>query len=97
MRAYVLTHLSDAQLLRDLKALVNQERTTSAAVLAHIAEVDARKLRRSEDAAIEVPDRLEPIEPSPPTSPEQLSPGTVQSVAGQPSPAHVTDLVHRGQ
>ena len=44
MRTYVLTHLSDAGLLRDLDALVAQERTATAAVLAHIAEVDARRL-----------------------------------------------------
>jgi 5-methylcytosine-specific restriction endonuclease McrA len=44
MRTYVLSHLSDAVLLRDLEALVAQERTATAAVLAHIAEVDARRL-----------------------------------------------------
>ena len=44
MRTYVLTHLSDAVLLRDLDALVAHERTATAAVLAHIAEVDARRL-----------------------------------------------------
>jgi 5-methylcytosine-specific restriction endonuclease McrA len=44
MRTYLLTHLSDAVLLRDLNALVAQERSAMAAVLAHIAEVDARRL-----------------------------------------------------
>jgi 5-methylcytosine-specific restriction endonuclease McrA len=44
MRDYSLSHLSDAVLLRDLVALVAQERITIADVLAHIAEVDARKL-----------------------------------------------------
>ena len=44
MRTYRLEHLGDATLLRDLAALVAQERTAMAAVLAHIAEVDARKL-----------------------------------------------------
>ena len=44
MRADALAHLSDAVLLRDLDALVSQERTATAAVLAHIAEVDARRL-----------------------------------------------------
>jgi hypothetical protein len=39
-----LSHLSDAALLRELGALVAQDRLTTAAVLAHIAEVDARKL-----------------------------------------------------
>jgi 5-methylcytosine-specific restriction endonuclease McrA len=44
MRAYTLTHLSDAVLLRDLAVLVAQDRTTTAALLAHIAEVDVRRL-----------------------------------------------------
>jgi 5-methylcytosine-specific restriction endonuclease McrA len=44
MRAYALTHLSDAVLLRDLTALVAQDRITTAVLLAHIAEVDARRL-----------------------------------------------------
>jgi hypothetical protein len=44
MRAYTLTHLGDAVLLRDLGALVAQDRITTATLLAHIAEVDARRL-----------------------------------------------------
>jgi RuvA, C-terminal domain len=44
MRDYSLTHLSDTVLLRDLAELIRQERGTMASVLAHIAEVDARKL-----------------------------------------------------
>jgi 5-methylcytosine-specific restriction endonuclease McrA len=44
MQNYTLTHLSDAVLLRDLVALVAQDRVTTAMVLAHIAEVDARRL-----------------------------------------------------
>ncbi len=44
MKPYSLSHLSDQVLLRDLVALVAQDRTTTAALLAHIAEVDARKL-----------------------------------------------------
>ncbi len=44
MRAYVLTHLGDAVLVRDLNSLVARERGDTAAVLAHIAEVDARRL-----------------------------------------------------
>jgi hypothetical protein len=44
MRAYTLTHLSDAVLLRDLAALVARDCFTTAALLAHIAEVDARRL-----------------------------------------------------
>ena len=44
MKSYSLSHLSDQTLLRDLAALVAQDRTTTAALLAHVAEVDARKL-----------------------------------------------------
>ena len=44
MKAYSLSHLSDHTLLRDLSALVAQDRVTTAAMLAHLAEVDARKL-----------------------------------------------------
>jgi 5-methylcytosine-specific restriction endonuclease McrA len=44
MKCYALTHLADATLLRDLAALISQDRATTAALLAHIAEVDARKL-----------------------------------------------------
>ncbi len=44
MKCYSLSHLSDHVLLHDLAALVAQDRTTTAALLAHLAEVDARKL-----------------------------------------------------
>src|SRR5438093_8805485 len=44
MRAYTLSHLGDHELLRDLAALVANDRTTTAALLAHLAEVDARRL-----------------------------------------------------
>jgi hypothetical protein len=44
MPSNTLTHLSDAVLLRDLAALVAQDRLTTAVLLAHIAEVDARRL-----------------------------------------------------
>ncbi len=44
MLAYTLTNLSDAALIRDLKALLQSDRATTAALLAHIAEVDARRL-----------------------------------------------------
>ena len=44
MRDYSLTHVGDDVLLRDLSALIVQERATMAALLAHLAEVDARKL-----------------------------------------------------
>jgi len=44
MQRYSLDHLSDQTLLRDLAALVAQDRTTTAELLAHIAAVDARKL-----------------------------------------------------
>src|SRR6266850_5674362 len=41
---YSLAHLSDGTLLRDLAALVARDRVTTATLLAHLAEVDARKL-----------------------------------------------------
>ncbi len=44
MKAYSLSHLSDRVLLHDLAALVAQDRVTTAAMLAHLAEVDARRL-----------------------------------------------------
>ncbi len=44
MLAYSLSHLADGVLLRNLAALVAQDRSTTASLLAHIAEVDARKL-----------------------------------------------------
>jgi hypothetical protein len=44
VRAYNLSHVSDAALLHDLSALVAQDRITTASLLAHIAEVDARRL-----------------------------------------------------
>jgi 5-methylcytosine-specific restriction endonuclease McrA len=44
MKCYALTHLADTTLLRELASLVAQDRATTAALLAHIAEVDARKL-----------------------------------------------------
>lgn len=44
MPAYSLDHLGDDVLLRDLAALVSRDRATTAALLAHIAEVDARRL-----------------------------------------------------
>jgi 5-methylcytosine-specific restriction endonuclease McrA len=44
MSRYSLTHLSDPALLRDLAVLVARDRTTTAELLAHLAEVDARRL-----------------------------------------------------
>jgi hypothetical protein len=44
MRAYALTHLSDAVLLCDLTTLVARDRSTTAVLLAHLAEVDERRL-----------------------------------------------------
>src|SRR5436190_13450977 len=43
---YCLSHLSDGALLRDLTSLVARDRATTAELLAHLAEVDARKLYR---------------------------------------------------
>ena len=44
MTTYSLSHLTDQALLRDLAALVDKHRNTTAELLAHIAEVDLRKL-----------------------------------------------------
>jgi 5-methylcytosine-specific restriction endonuclease McrA len=46
MKSYSLLHLEDHVLLRDLATLVSQDRATTATLLAHIAEVDERKLYR---------------------------------------------------
>lgn len=46
MTQYSLSHVSDSVLLVDLSKLVARDRATSARLLAHIAEVDARKLYR---------------------------------------------------
>jgi 5-methylcytosine-specific restriction endonuclease McrA len=44
MKCYSLSHLSDESLLRGLIDLVARDRVTTAEMLAHIAEVDERKL-----------------------------------------------------
>jgi len=44
MSVYSLTHVKDHVLLRDLTALTAKDRSTTAVLLAHIAEVDARRL-----------------------------------------------------
>jgi len=44
VKSYCLSHLSDPALVRDLTALVARDRATTAALLAHLAEVDERKL-----------------------------------------------------
>ena len=44
MENYSLAHVDDAVLLRELAALVARDRLTTAMLLAHIAEVDARRL-----------------------------------------------------
>jgi hypothetical protein len=41
---YSLTHVADSALLRDLRSLLARERATTAELLAHLAEVDARRL-----------------------------------------------------
>jgi hypothetical protein len=46
MPAFALSHVSDTTLLANLDALVATDRDTTAALLAHIAEVDARDLYR---------------------------------------------------
>jgi hypothetical protein len=46
MKCYLLSHLPDDVLLRGLVVAVARENTATADVLAHIAEVDERKLYR---------------------------------------------------
>jgi hypothetical protein len=47
MRTYSLSHLSDGALARELRPLVGQDCATTAALLAYLAEVDARQLYRA--------------------------------------------------
>ena len=44
MTSYSLSHLTDQVLLRDLSDILARDRTTTAELLAHVAEVDARRL-----------------------------------------------------
>ena len=44
--SWSLAHLPDPQLIAGLQALVTTDRLTTAALLAHLAEVDARQLYR---------------------------------------------------
>ncbi len=44
MSTYALSHLSDPALVRALHTLVAQDRSTTASLLAHLAEVDERRL-----------------------------------------------------
>jgi hypothetical protein len=44
MQNYTLAHVSDAVLLHELASLVARDRVTTATLLAHIAEVDSRRL-----------------------------------------------------
>jgi len=44
MNTYTLTHLSDERLVQDTKRLVARDRATTASLIAHLAEIDRRKL-----------------------------------------------------
>ncbi len=44
MDRYALSHVSDQALLRELRTLVSQDRATTALLVAHLGEVDARRL-----------------------------------------------------
>ena len=85
MRAYSLNHLGDHELLRDLAALVAEDRTTTtAALLAHVAEVDARRL--------EMPALVQPILDEKLASPEQVGSHAAERVGAftdEHAPAHV--------
>lgn len=44
MGMHPVSHLSDTELVRDLKSLVARDRATTSELLAHVGEVDARRL-----------------------------------------------------
>ena len=44
MSTYTLSHLSDQSLLHGLKSLVSQDRATTALLIAHLGEIDSRRL-----------------------------------------------------
>ena len=44
MSTYTLSHLSDQSLLRELRSLVTRDRATTALLIAHLGEVDSRRL-----------------------------------------------------
>jgi 5-methylcytosine-specific restriction endonuclease McrA len=44
MSTYTLSHLSDQSLLRELRSLAVQDRATTAMLVAHVGEVDSRRL-----------------------------------------------------
>jgi hypothetical protein len=44
VKSYSLSHLADSTLLHQLTVLVARDRITTAEMLAHIAEVDVRRL-----------------------------------------------------
>jgi hypothetical protein len=44
MPSYTLSHLSDQSLLRELRSLVTQDRATTVLLIAHLGEVDSRRL-----------------------------------------------------
>src|SRR5262245_17822989 len=73
MRTYTFTHVSDQDLLRDLDSLVEQERVTSAALVAHFAEADARQLEPGTPGMSQII----------PTSVDQYVPGSIEPVASQ--------------
>ena len=92
MSAYSLSHLSNRKLLRDLVAFIAQDRTAAAALLAHLAEADARRLDvpgRSEIEELlaerftkaEIQAMVQAIPASPPLPDEQLAPAQVEADA----------------
>ena len=46
MKTYSLTHIADETLLHDLSTLITRDHETTAELLAHLAEIDARGLYR---------------------------------------------------
>ena len=92
MSRYSLSHVSNQKLLRDLVALVAQERARAAALLALLAEADARGLdvpartEIEEELAelfspAEMQAMVQAIPASPPRPDEQLAPAQVEAPA----------------
>src|SRR5713226_944372 len=44
MKIHIPSHLSDAQLVAEVKSLAGRDRETTAHLIAHLAELDARRL-----------------------------------------------------
>ena len=98
MNRYSLSHLSDHELLEGLRELVSQDNATTAAIVAHLAEADARNLKPSMPG-IETPiSSAEPVPapaggPDPNTPIEVGPPGAGEQITPLPDGRYQLDLV----